>query len=59
MGTDTQGFYELNKVVTLTADIMFVNGIPFLTTLFRGTSMVTTEFLPSHTIKQLGRYVLK
>ena len=23
-------FYQLHKVVTLTADVMFVNGIPFL-----------------------------
>ena len=26
-------FYELHKFVTLTADVMFINGLPFLVTL--------------------------
>ena len=34
-------FYELHKLVTLTADVMFVNGLPFLAT-FRCKIRLTT-----------------
>ena len=42
-------FYGLHKFVTLTADVMFVNGIPFLVTLSRKIRLFTVEFLPSRT----------
>jgi hypothetical protein len=32
-------FYKLHHFVTLTADIMYVNGVPFLTTLSRKISL--------------------
>ena len=48
-------FYELHHFVTLTADVMFVNGIPFLVTRSRDIRMNTVEFLPSCTAKQLSK----
>ncbi len=44
---------QLHKYVTLAADVMFVNGLPFLVTSSRGLSLVTIEYLPSRTTKLL------
>eukprot|EP00804_Cyclotella_cryptica_P005973 CCRYP_000226-RA/>CCRYP_000226-RA protein AED:0.48 eAED:0.48 QI:0/-1/0/1/-1/0/1/0/76 len=38
---------------------MFVNGIPFFTTLSRGIRMFTAEHLPSRTAAQLGHSLTK
>ncbi len=46
-------FVQLHKYVALVADIMFVNGLPFLVTSLRGLSLVTIEHLPSRTAKRL------
>ncbi len=46
-------FVELHKYVTLMADVMFVNGLPFLVTSLRGISLVTVEYLKSRTAKRL------
>ncbi len=46
-------FVELHKNVTLVADVMFVNGLPFLVTSSRGISLVTIEYLKSRTAKRL------
>ncbi len=46
-------FVKMHKYVTLAADIMFVNGLPFLVTSSRGISLVTIEFLPSRMAKRL------
>jgi hypothetical protein len=46
-------FIELHKYVTIVAEVMFVNGLPFLVTLSRRISLVTIKFLPSRTAKQL------
>jgi hypothetical protein len=46
-------FFEMHKYVTLVADIMFVNGLPFLVTSLRGISLVTIEYLKSRTAKRL------
>ncbi len=45
---------KMHKYVTLVADVMFVNGLPFLVTSLRGISLVTIEFLPSRTAKRLA-----
>jgi hypothetical protein len=45
---------DMHKYVTLVADVMFVNGLPFLVTSSRGISLVTTEYLPSRTAKRLA-----
>jgi hypothetical protein len=47
-------FMELHKYVTIVADVMFVNGLPFLVTSLRGISLVTIKFLPSRTAKRLA-----
>ncbi len=47
-------FRELHKYVTIVADIMFFNSLPFLVTLSRGISLVTIKFLPSRTAKRLA-----
>jgi hypothetical protein len=50
----SQDFMELHKYMTIVADAMFVNGLPFLVTLLRGISLVTIKFLPSRTAKRLA-----
>ena len=47
-------FYQLNKFVTLTADVMFVRGIPFLVTFSRKIKMITVEYVPSRTAQKLA-----
>jgi hypothetical protein len=49
-----QDFMELHKYMTIVADVMFVNGLPFLVTSSRGISLVTIKFLPSRPAKQLA-----
>jgi hypothetical protein len=45
---------DMHKYVTLVADVMFVNGLPFLVSSSRGISLVTIEYLPSRTAKRLA-----
>jgi hypothetical protein len=40
---------DLNKDVTLTADVMFVDGIPFLVTTSRKIKFTTSEYVPRRT----------
>jgi hypothetical protein len=47
-------FIEMHKYVTLVADVLFVNGLPFLVTSLRGMSLITIEFLPLQTAKRLA-----
>ena len=46
-------FVKLHKHVMLVADVMFVNGLPFLVTSSRGISLVTIEYLPLRTVIRL------
>ena len=39
-------WYKLNKFVTLTADAMFVCGLPIFVTLSRKINLVTAEYIP-------------
>ncbi len=48
-------FVQLHKYVMSVADVMFVNGLPFLVTSSRGLSLVTIEHLPSRTAKRLAQ----
>jgi hypothetical protein len=52
-------YYVLHKFVTLTADLMFVNGVAFLVTLSRGIRMYTAEYMPTRTVDQLGSGLTK
>jgi hypothetical protein len=47
-------FVQLHKYVMLVADVMFVNGLPFLVTSSRGLSLVMIKHLPSRTAKRLA-----
>jgi len=46
-----RSFMEIYRYVTIVADVMFVNGLPFLVTSSRGISLITIEYLPSRTAK--------
>jgi hypothetical protein len=48
---------ERNKVVTMAADIFFVNGTPFLVTLSRNIKFVTVEHLPVRTANTLVKHI--
>ena len=52
-------FYKLHKYVALTADVMFVCGIPFLVTRSRGIKFNTVEFIPSRKAGQLANSLKK
>jgi hypothetical protein len=49
-----QNLINMHKYVTLVAEVMFVNGLPFLVTLLRGISLVMIDLLPSRTAKRLA-----
>ena len=52
-------FYKLHNFVTLTADVMLVNGLAFFTTLGRDIRFGTAEHVPSRTAKQLAKSLMK
>ena len=52
-------FYKLNKYVTLMVDVMFVNGVDFLTTLSRSIRLFTAEHVPYRTTAQLSNFSKK
>ena len=52
-------FYELHKFVTLTADVMFVNGMVLFTTLSQDIRLFTCEHVPTRTAKQLSKSLQK
>ena len=45
------GYRRLDHFVTITADVMFVNGVSFLVTLSRKIRFLTAEHIPSRTAK--------
>ena len=51
-------FYWLHHFVTLTADVVFVNEIPFFTNLSRDIRFGTAEHVPSRTAKQLAKSLI-
>ena len=52
-------FYRMHKMVTITADVMFINGIAFLVTLSRKLKFRTVEFVPKRTAKTLAKHLTK
>jgi hypothetical protein len=46
-------FVQLHKYVTLVADVMLVNSLPFLVNSSRGLRLVMIKYLPSRTAKHL------
>ena len=47
-------FYKVHNRFTITADVMFVSGVPFLVTLSRRIKFRTTQFLPKLTARTLA-----
>ena len=45
---------QMNKYVTLTADVMFVNNLAFVITYGRGIGLITAEFTPNRKANQLA-----
>ena len=52
-------YYRLHHFVTLTADIMFVNGLPFLTIMSRDVRFGTAGHVPSRTARQLVKSLME
>ena len=52
-------FYKMHKMVTLTADVMFVSGIPFLVTFSRNIKFRTAGCVPRRTAKLLAKSIKK
>ena len=51
--------YQKNKLITLTANIMFINGIPFLITYGRGVGLIKVEWIPNRTKNKLALNITK
>ena len=51
-----KGIYERYKYIVLTADVIFVNGIAFLVSLFRGIRLYTCEHVPNRKVNQLAKF---
>jgi hypothetical protein len=45
---------DRHRIVTLTVDCMFVNGVPFLVSASRGLNLIPAEHTPSQTVKNLA-----
>jgi hypothetical protein len=45
---------DVHSRVTLVADVMFVNGVPFLVSASRNINLITIEHVPHHTAAKLG-----
>ena len=52
-------FYLQLKFVTLTADVMFLNGIAFLITFSQNIKLLTVEHAPNRTVRQLAKSIMK
>jgi hypothetical protein len=52
-------FHHLHKFIVLTTDVMFVNGIAFLTTLLQKLRLATVEQLPTCAARQLDTSLTK
>jgi hypothetical protein len=58
-GCIPDNFHRLHKFVLLTADVMFVTGIAFLTTLSCKLQLETVKQLPTQTAWQLNSSITK
>ena len=52
-------FYKMHKMVTITADLMFINGISLLVTFLRKIKFRTVDFVPKRTAKSLAKHLEK
>ena len=51
----SKDFLKSHHFVTIVADVMFVNGAPFLIIMSRGIKFVTIEHAPTNTAKQFSK----
>ena len=52
-------FYRLHKFVTITADFMFIRGIPFLVTFSRKIKLGMAELVPNRSAQMLAKSLRK
>ena len=52
-------FYKLHNMVTITDDVMFVIGIPFLVTFSINIKFCTAEFIPKRTARLIAKSLKK
>ena len=52
-------FYRIHKFVTITADVMFTSGIPFLVNFSRKIKFGTAEFVPNRSARMLANSLRK
>ena len=52
-------FHVIHKFLSLKADVMFVNGLPFLITLSRKIKIFTAEYIPNRTAAQISSSINK
>ena len=52
-------YHRLHHFVTLSIDVMFVNGLAFLVTISRDIRLRTAEYLPTRTAKAIGSSINK
>ncbi len=48
---------ETNKVITMAADVFFVDGTAFLLTMSQQIKYITTEHMPVRTAKSLAKHL--
>ena len=48
---------QQNKMVTLAADVFFVDGTAFLMTMSRWIKFITSEYVPVRTAKSLAKHI--
>ena len=54
-----EDFYRLHKIVTITADVMFISSIPFLVTFSKKVKLGTAEFVPNRSTRMLDKSLWK
>jgi hypothetical protein len=54
-----QEILDLNKELTVAADLMFVNGLPFVTSISRNVKFTTIEYVTSKSEPSLIKSLLK
>ena len=54
-----RGFYKIHKMVTITANVMFINGVLFLVTIPRKIKFRTAEYVLKRTARSLAKHLKK
>jgi hypothetical protein len=50
---------DMNKAVTIAADVMFVNGLSFVVTILEKIKFTTTEYVPSRSQSNIVKSIIK